>query len=81
MDGGNVPATPGCDHRAMNELTASSASTASAALEARDRVELLARDAGRDERASARLAKAAIFEEALLGALKARFAELRSVAK
>ena len=65
----------------MNELNAPPLPTASAALAARERVELLARDAGRDERASARLAKAALFEEALLGALKARFAELRSVAK
>ncbi len=56
-------------------------STAAAALAARDRVAATAADAARDERAGARLARAALFEEALLGALKARFAELRSVAK
>ncbi len=55
--------------------------TADAALAARDRLELYAKDAARDERASAKLARAALFEEALLGALKARFAELRSVAR
>ncbi|MEA2688326.1 MAG: hypothetical protein QOJ39_2204 [Candidatus Eremiobacteraeota bacterium] len=54
---------------------------ADAALAARERVQTLAPDAARDERASARLAKAAIFEEALLGALRAHFAELRTVAK
>jgi len=37
--------------------------------------------AARDEQASARLAQAALFEEALLGALRERFAELRSAAK
>jgi hypothetical protein len=55
--------------------------TASAALAARDRVELAARSAARDERGAAALARSALFEEALLGALKARFAELRTVAK
>jgi hypothetical protein len=51
------------------------------ALAARERVEQLAPDAARDERASARLARAALFEEALLGALKAHLAELRTVAR
>ena len=52
-----------------------------AALAARDRLERLAPGAAHDERSSARLAKAALFEEALLGALRARFAELRTAAK
>lgn len=54
---------------------------ADAALAAREHVERLAPGAAHDERASARLAKAALFEEALLGALRAHFAELRTVAK
>ncbi len=65
----------------MTEFAASLPSSAGAALAARDRVEQLAYGAGRDERASAKLAKAALFEEALLSALKARFAELRLVAR
>ncbi len=55
--------------------------TAAASLAARDRVELAAHAAARDERGAAGLARSALFEEALLGALKARFAELRTVAK
>ncbi|HEY0613746.1 MAG TPA: hypothetical protein VGC96_03855 [Candidatus Elarobacter sp.] len=55
--------------------------TAADALAARDRVERLAPDASRDERASARLARAAIFQEALLGALRAHAAELRTAAR
>jgi hypothetical protein len=55
--------------------------TATAALDARDRVERAATHAARDERAAASLAQAALFEEALLGALRARFAELRGVAR
>ena len=54
---------------------------AEAALTARERVERLAPGAAHDERASARLAKAALFEEALLGTLRARAAELRTVAR
>jgi hypothetical protein len=54
---------------------------AAASLAARDRVEVLAPGAARDERASARLAQAALFEEALLNALRARFAEFRTVAR
>ena len=57
------------------------APTADAALSARDRIEQLAPEAAHDERATARLAKAALFEEALLGAVRAHFAELRAVAK
>jgi len=55
--------------------------SAGAALAAREHVERLAPDAARDERASGRLAKAALFEEALLGALRAHAAALRMVAK
>jgi hypothetical protein len=51
------------------------------ALAARNDVERAARGAARDERGAAGLARAALFEEALLGALKARFAELRSVTR
>jgi hypothetical protein len=55
--------------------------TAAAALAARERVEAFAPQAAADERAAARLAQAALFEEALLGALRARFAELRTGAR
>ncbi|HYZ17241.1 MAG TPA: hypothetical protein VE591_12600 [Candidatus Acidoferrum sp.] len=56
-------------------------STADAALAAREGVERAARGASHDERGAAALARAALFDEALLGALKARFAELKSVAR
>lgn len=53
--------------------------TAAAALHARD---VLARAALRpDERGMARVATQAVFCEALLGALRARIAELRTVAR
>ena len=52
-----------------------------AALAARERVALYAGQTAHDQRAAARFANAALFEEALLGALRARFAELRTVAK
>jgi hypothetical protein len=55
--------------------------TGGTALEARRQLESLAPGAARDERASARLARAALFQEALLGALRAHVAELRTVAK
>jgi hypothetical protein len=55
--------------------------TGEAALEARRRLEVLAPGAAHDERASARLAQAALFQEALLGALRAHVAELRAVAR
>jgi len=55
--------------------------TAAAALAGRDRLTELAHEAAGDERAMARVADAAIFEEALLGAMHARLNELRSVAK
>lgn len=52
-----------------------------AALAARAELERLAPTAARDERAAARVAKAALFQEALLGAIRARLAEVRTVAK
>jgi len=57
------------------------APTEAAALAARDRLDVLAKEPARDERSAARVAKSALFEEALLGALKARLAELRTVAR
>lgn len=67
------------DHRAMPiDFTAP---TEAAALAARDGVAHAARRAVHDDRASAAFAQAALFEEALLGELKARFAELRAAAK
>lgn len=54
--------------------------TAAAALAGRARLSDLSR-AGDDERTMAKVAQAAIFEEALLGAMRARFNELRTVAK
>jgi hypothetical protein len=54
---------------------------AGAALAARDAVVRLAPGAARDERATAGIARAAIFQEALLGALRAHVAELRTVAR
>jgi hypothetical protein len=55
--------------------------TGQAALAAREDLERLAPDAARDERAAARVARAAVFQEALLGALRAHVAELRTVAR
>ncbi len=55
--------------------------TAEAARSARDAVVRLAPEAARDERATARLARAAIFQEALLGAVRAHLAELRTVSR
>jgi hypothetical protein len=57
------------------------AASETAALAARDRLDVLAKIPARDERGAARIATAAIFEEALLGALKSRLAELRTVAR
>jgi hypothetical protein len=56
-------------------------STASAALAARARLVAQSSAAAGDERAMAAVARSAVFEEALLAALRARFNELRSVAK
>jgi hypothetical protein len=55
--------------------------TTSAALAARDRLGAASRLAETNERMMAPVARAAVFEEALLAALRARFNELRSVAK
>ena len=55
--------------------------TAGDALAAREALGRLVPQAGADERATARVARAAIFEEALLGALRAHLAELRAVAR
>jgi hypothetical protein len=55
--------------------------SAEATIAARAQVERLAPGAAHDERAAGRLAKAAVFEEALLGALRAHAAALRMVAK
>jgi hypothetical protein len=55
--------------------------SAGAALAARERVERLAPHAARDERAVGQLAKAALFAEALLGAVRAHAVALRTVAK
>ena len=52
-----------------------------AALAARNRVGLLGGEPVKNERGSAALAQAALFDEALLGALKARFGEIRSAAR
>jgi len=54
---------------------------AEAAAGARDALVRLAPDAARDERAAARLARAAIFADALLGAVRAQVAELRTVSR
>lgn len=76
---GNSPLIRSGDHRAMP--IDSTGPTAAAALAARDRVALAAKDAAHDERSTARFAQTALFEEALLSALKSRFAELRTAAK
>jgi hypothetical protein len=55
--------------------------TAAAALAGRERPTQLAHGAAGDEPKMARVADAAIFEEALLSALHARLSELRSVTK
>jgi hypothetical protein len=55
--------------------------TASAALAARTTLAHLARGGSVDEPRMAKIAHAAIFEEALMSALHSRLNELRSVAK
>ncbi len=55
--------------------------TTDAALAARDRLGAAGRLAAMNERLMAPVARTAVFEEALLAALRARFTELRSVAK
>jgi hypothetical protein len=54
---------------------------ADAARAARDAVVRLAPSASHDERATARIARAALFQEALLGAIRAHVAELRTVTR
>ena len=53
----------------------------SRALEARDRLTLLSRLPSRDEHRMAEIGATALFEEALLGALRAHLAELKMVAR
>ncbi|MBV9439673.1 MAG: hypothetical protein JOZ24_06755 [Candidatus Eremiobacteraeota bacterium] len=65
----------------MNGIDTATTGTAAAALAARERVGELGRNVGHDERRAAQFARAAVFEEALLAALKARFAALRTVAR
>jgi hypothetical protein len=55
--------------------------TVEAALAAREKLGAIAGGAARDERGSGRVARVALFEEALLSAMRARFAELRAVTK
>jgi hypothetical protein len=76
---GNAPFTSIRDHAGMaNDFTVP---TQTAALAARDRLDVLAKQPARDERSAARIAASALFQEALLGALKSRFAELRTAAR
>jgi len=58
-----------------------SPSIAEAALAARDRLVAAGTPGGTAEHALAGVARAAVFEEALLAALRSRFNELRTVAK
>lgn len=55
--------------------------TEAAAADARERLTAQARGGAPGERAMAGIAKTAIFEEALLAAIKARLSELKTVAK
>jgi len=57
------------------------AATVEASLAAREKLSAIAGGAARDERGAGRVARVALFEEALLGALRARFAEMRTVTK
>lgn len=76
---GNATVIRGRHHRGMvNDFIAPAASAAAVA---RDRLEALGAKPAADERAAARFAQHALFAEALLDALRARFAELRTVAK
>jgi hypothetical protein len=56
-------------------------STEVAALRARAHLGAIASGAAHDERGAAKVARVALFDEALLAAMRARFAELRMVAK
>ncbi len=55
--------------------------TEAAALAAREKLGAIAGGASRDEHGAGRVARVALFDEALLAALRARFAELRMVVK
>jgi len=57
------------------------AAAADAALAAREKLGALAGGAGGYERGAGRVARAALFDEAMLAALHARFAELKAVTK
>ncbi len=57
------------------------ANTEAAALAARDRLTEQTRSGATTERGMAGIATTAIFEEALLAAIKARLAELKAIAK
>jgi hypothetical protein len=50
-------------------------------LEARDRLTMLSRQPTRDERRMAEIGTTALFEEALLGALRAHLEELKVVSR
>lgn len=76
---GNSPLIPYFHHRRMSGDSV--ASLENSALSARERISAYAAQAAGDQRGAARFARAALFQEALLGALRARFAELRTVAK
>jgi hypothetical protein len=76
---GNVPLTFGRYREAMELDTVDSIS--SAALAARTMLANLTRGAGVDEPRMAKIAQAAIFQEALMNAVHARLNELRTVAK
>jgi hypothetical protein len=55
--------------------------TEAAALAAREKLATIAGGDSRDEHGAGRVARVALFDEALLAALRARFAELRMVTK
>jgi hypothetical protein len=57
------------------------AAAAEAAVAAREKLGALAGGAGRDEHGAGRVARVALFDEAMLAALHARFAELKAVTK
>jgi hypothetical protein len=57
------------------------APSAAAAVAARDHLNVLGSKPAADERTAARFAQRALFAEALLDALRSRFAELRTVSK
>ncbi len=76
---GHVPVTRAAQHCGMTDGVG--AATVEASLAAREKLGAIAGGAARDEHGAGRVARVALFEEALLGALRARFAELRTVTK